>query len=580
MDTQLLQQVTAKAEQWLAMKNIDTQTKNEIKQMIRSQDEQLVEAFYRDLEFGTGGLRGIMGVGSNRMNIYTVAMATQGLCNYLKKEFADRSQISVAIAHDNRNNGETFSKIAANVFSSNGIKTYVFESLRPTPELSFAIRYLKCQSGVVITASHNPKEYNGYKAYWEDGAQVLTPHDENIIVEVQKITSVDQINMNGNPHLIQTIGIEIDAEYIKAVKSLSLYPEIIQKQNNIKIVYTPIHGSGVQLVPKALESYGFGNIIHVPEQEVNDGNFPTVKSPNPEEPSALELAIKKGVETSAELILATDPDADRVGIAVKNRKNEFVLFNGNQTATLLTYYLLSGWKNRRKITGKEYIIKTIVTTQIIERMAEQFGVECYNVLTGFKYIADVIRNNEGKKTYIGGGEESYGYLAGDFVRDKDAVTACSLIAEAAAWTKEHGKSIYETLIDIYIQYGLFHDRMVSITKKGKTGAEEIEQMMVMFRASPPKKIDNSQLVCIKDYMAGTVIDVKSGNVQTTGLPKSNVLQFIFDDETIVTARPSGTEPKIKFYIGVRADLHSAAEYETVVKQLDSKMDKIIAELNI
>ncbi|HON17783.1 MAG TPA: phospho-sugar mutase [Salinivirgaceae bacterium] len=580
MDTKLLNQVTEKARQWLQMKNIDSETKRKIEELIDAQNEELIDAFYRDLEFGTGGLRGIMGVGSNRMNIYTVAMATQGLANYLKKQFSARKNIAVVIAHDNRHNGKLFSQTAANVFSSNGIKVFLFESLRPTPLLSFAIRYLKCQSGVVITASHNPKEYNGYKAYWEDGAQVIAPHDKNIIAEVQKIHSVDEINLQGNPQLIEIVGAEIDEAYIKAIKELSLRPDIISKNKNLKIVFTPIHGSSVVLGPKTLKAYGFENIIEVEEQTKIDGDFPTVKSPNPEEASALELALKKGRETDADLILATDPDADRVGIAVKNHHGEFVLFNGNQTATFLFYYLLTAWKEKGKINGKQYMVKTIVTTEILPKMAKDFGVEMFDVLTGFKYIADIIAQNEGKKQFIAGGEESYGYLAGEFIRDKDAIMACALIAEAAAWAKEQGKSVFEMLIEIYKKYGLYYEKLVNITKKGKAGADEINQMMTNYRANPPKQLNNTPVVCIKDYEAQIATLLPHGKTETINLPKSNVLQFILADESIVSVRPSGTEPKIKFYFGVRSELNSMEQYESTIKHLNQKIEAIKTDLGI
>lgn len=580
MDQQLLLQVTETANKWLAMKNVDAQTKTEIERLVSEKGDELIDSFYRTLEFGTGGLRGIMGVGSNRMNVYTVAMATQGLCNYLKAEFADRDQISVAIAYDNRNNGKLFCQTVADIFSANGVKVYVFDSLRPTPELSFAIRYLRCQSGIVITASHNPKEYNGYKAYWEDGAQIIAPHDKNIINEVLKITSVDEINMKGNPELVETIGSEIDEAYIEALNSLSLRPEVIERQAEMKIVYTPIHGTGVELAPRALKAFGFKNIYNVPEQDLVDGNFPTVKSPNPEEPAALELALKKGVEVDADLIMATDPDSDRVGIAVKNLKGEFVLFNGNQTATFLIYYLLISWQEKGLLTGNEYLVKTIVTTEILPRMAKAFDVEIYDVLTGFKYIADIIGKNEGQKKFIGGGEESYGYLAGEFVRDKDAIMACALIAEAAAWAKDQGKSVFEMLVDIYVEYGLFYERLISITKKGKSGADAIEQLMVRFRTNPPAKINKSKLLCIKDYQKQESIDVLTGEKSKIDLPKSNVLQFILEDDSIVSIRPSGTEPKIKFYVGTRANLTSSSNYTRTVTRLDKRIEAILEDLNI
>ncbi|MDY0279718.1 MAG: phospho-sugar mutase [Salinivirgaceae bacterium] len=580
MDQQLLQQVTETANKWLAMHNVDAQTKSEIERMINEKGDALIDSFYRTLEFGTGGLRGIMGVGSNRINVYTIAMATQGLCNYLKTEFADRNQISVAIAYDNRNNGKLFCQTVADIFTANGVKVYLFDSIRPTPELSFAIRYLRCQSGIVITASHNPKEYNGYKAYWEDGAQIIAPHDKNIINEVLKITSVDDINMKGNPDLMETIGEEIDQAYIEALQSLSLQPEVIERQSEMKIVYTPIHGTGVKLAPRALKAFGFKNVFNVPEQDVVDGNFPTVKSPNPEEPAALALALKKGIEVDADLIMATDPDADRVGIAVKNFKNEFVLFNGNQTATFLIYYLLKSWKEKGLLTGNEYLVKTIVTTEILPLLAKSFNVEIFDVLTGFKYIADIIGKNEGTKKFIGGGEESYGYLAGEFVRDKDAIMACALIAEAAAWAKDQGKSVFEMLVDIYVEYGMFYERLISITKKGKSGADAIEQLMVRFRTNPPAKINKSKLVCIKDYQKQESVDVLTGVKSKIDLPKSNVLQFILEDDSIVSIRPSGTEPKIKFYVGTRANLTSPSNYTRTVTRLDKRIEAILEDMNV
>lgn len=580
MNHQILEQVTEKARQWLAMKNIDPDTKREIERMIAEQSDELIDSFYKNLEFGTGGIRGIMGVGANRMNIYTVAMATQGLSNYLKKEFAERKQISVAIAYDNRNNGKLFCQTAANVLSANGIKVYMFDSLRPTPELSFAIRYLKCQSGIVITASHNPKEYNGYKAYWEDGAQVIFPHDKNIIEEVMKIKSVDQINKDGKPELIETISTQVDQAYISSLKTLSIHPEIIKQQKSLRIVYTPIHGTGVKLAPQALKAFGFENVTTVAEQNVVDGNFPTVKSPNPEEAAALELALKKGKEIDAELILATDPDADRVGIAVKNLEGEYILFNGNQTATFLIYYLLTSWKEKGKLKGKEYLVKTIVTTEILPKMAKDFNVEIFDVLTGFKYIADIIAKNEGNKTFIGGGEESYGYLMGEFIRDKDAIMSCAMIAEAAAWAKSKGKSVFEMLVEIYKRYGLFYEKLISITRKGKKGADEIEQMMTNFRENPPKKINGSNVLYVKDYQAQTCYDTVNNTKQKIELPKSNVLQFILSDDSIISIRPSGTEPKIKIYCGARTELKTETDYRAKVDLLDKRIDAILKELNL
>jgi len=473
---QIEKNIMERAQSWL-QGNYDQETKKQVANLIEKDPASLIEAFYKDLEFGTGGLRGVMGVGTNRMNKYTVGMATQGLANYLKKEFKGISQIKAAIAYDNRNNSLFFAQVSANVLSANGIKVFLFDELKPTPELSFAIRHLNCQTGIVITASHNPKEYNGYKVYWEDGAQLIQPHDNNVIREVRNIQSVDEVKFDRNDELIELVGNEIDVEYLKRVQGLSLSPDIIAKHNDLKIVYTPIHGTGILLVPQALKSYGFTRIFNVPEQDIVSGDFPTVKSPNPEEPAALEMAIKKAEEVNAELVMATDPDADRVGIAVRDLSNKFILLNGNQTAALLIHYLLTKWKNNKKITGKEYIVKTIVTSELLKEIALTYKVEIFDVLTGFKYIADLISKLEGEKTFIGGGEESYGYLVGDFVRDKDAVISCCMVAEIAAWAKEQGKSLYSLLIEIYLKYGFYKESLISVVKKGKSGAEEIQRMM-------------------------------------------------------------------------------------------------------
>lgn len=577
MQTDLLQQVKAKAQQWLDG-NYDAETKKQVKHLIDNDETELIESFYRELEFGTGGLRGIMGVGTNRMNIYTVGMATQGLCNYLVAQFRGQD-IKVAMAHDSRNNGKLFCEIAAQIFSANGIKVFLFDALRPTPELSFAIRYLGCKSGVVVTASHNPKEYNGYKVYWEDGGQIIDPHDKNIINEVQKITSVNDVKWNGNNELIKIVGSEIDKIYIEKVKSLSLSPEVIARQKNMKIVYTPIHGTGVKLVPMALKAFGFENIINVQEQDITDGNFPTVKSPNPEEPAALNMAIEKAKLTGADIVMATDPDADRVGIAV-NHNGQFVLLNGNQTGTLLLYYLISKWKQNGKLKGSEYIVKTIVTTELIAQMANDFDIEYFDVLTGFKYIADIIKQNEGKKQFIGGGEESYGYLAGEFVRDKDAVMACALIAEAVAWAADQHKTVFDILSDIYIKYGFYKESLVNVVKKGKAGAEEIDKMMAGYRSNPPKTINNSTVVTIKDYKLKKQIDVATGTETPITLPTSNVLQFFTADGSKISVRPSGTEPKIKFYLGAKAKIENAAEYKKVENELDIKLAGICNDLGI
>ncbi len=576
---ELLETVKQRAQVWLSTASIDDETKAQVKNMMENDENELIESFYRDLEFGTGGLRGIMGAGTNRMNVYTVGMATQGLCNYLLKQFAGK-EIKVALAHDCRNNGRLFCETAAKIFSANGIKVYLFESLRPTPELSFAIRHLGCQSGVVVTASHNPKEYNGYKVYWEDGGQVIAPHDTNIIAEVQKITSVDDVKWNGTFDNVTIVGEDVDSVYLDRIKALTLSPEIIAKNKDMKIVYTPIHGTGVNLVPRSLKNYGFENIIHVEAQDVNDGNFPTVKSPNPEEPAALAMAIEKAKETDAVLVMATDPDADRVGIAAKNNKGEFELLNGNQTGSILVYYLLNKWKENGKLKGKEFIVKTIVTTELLAAMAKDFNVEYFDVLTGFKFIADKIKVNEGKKQFIGGGEESYGYLCGDFVRDKDAVMSCSLIAEAAAWAFSQGKSLFDVLAEIYMRYGFYKEKLVNIVKKGKSGAEEIQQMMADFRANSPKTIAGSEVVCVKDYQTKKATDVKTGAQTDIDLPKSNVLQFITADGTIISVRPSGTEPKIKFYIGTKMELNNAADYDAVNAKLAEKISVVCADLKI
>ncbi|MCK5838580.1 MAG: phospho-sugar mutase, partial [Bacteroidales bacterium] len=539
--------IIERAQSWL-QGNYDQETKEQVANLIEKDPASLIEAFYKDLEFGTGGLRGIMGVGTNRMNKYTVGMATQGLANYLKKEFKGISQIKAAIAYDNRNNSLFFAQVSANVLSANGIKVFLFDELKPTPELSFAIRHLNCQTGIVITASHNPKEYNGYKVYWEDGAQLIQPHDNNVIREVRNIQSVDEVKFDRNDELIELVGQQIDIEYLKRVQGLSLSPDIIAKHNDLKIVYTPIHGTGILLVPQALKSYGFTRIFNVPEQDIVSGDFPTVKSPNPEEPAALEMAIKKAEEVNAELDMATDPDADRVGIAVRDLHNKFVLLNGNQTAALLIHYLLTQWKNNKKITGKEYIVKTIVTSELLKEIALTYKVEIFDVLTGYPYIADLISNLEREKTFIGGGEESYGYLVGDFVRDKDAVIACAMIAETAAWAADKGISLYDLLMDIYLQFGLFKENLISVVRKGKAGAEEIQEIMNGYRAKPPTSLNNSMVVMVKDYLTSISKNMETGIEESINLPSSNVLQFFTADGGKVTVRPSGTEPKIKFYI--------------------------------
>lgn len=578
----LLKQVTAKAQIWLG-DGYDEETKAAVRAMLDNEDKtDLIEAFYKDLEFGTGGLRGIMGAGTNRMNIYTVGAATQGLSNYLKKAFADLPQIKVAIGHDCRNNSRKFAEVAADVFSANGIKVYLFDALRPTPEVSFAIRELGCQSGVILTASHNPKEYNGYKAYWNDGAQMIAPHDKNTIDEVNKITSVKDVKFRGNAELIEIIGEEIDRRYLDRIKTLSLSPEAIAHHHDMKIVYTPIHGTGVKLIPASLKNFGFTNIIHVPEQDVVSGDFPTVVSPNPEEPAALDMAIKKAIETDAELVMASDPDADRIGIAVRNDKGEFILVNGNQIVMIFLNYLMTRNKELGLLKGNEYIVKTIVTTETIKTIAEQNGFKMYDCYTGFKWIASVIRENEGKARYIGGGEESYGFLPEDFVRDKDSVSSISLMAEIAAWAKDKGMTMYQMLQDIYIKYGYSKEKGISVVRKGKSGAEEIVAMMKNFRENPMKELGGSPVILIKDYASLEATDVVNGTKSKLDMPvTSNVLQYFSADGSKVSIRPSGTEPKIKFYIEVRGiKMDNYADYDAANAAADAKIEAIKKELGI
>ena len=578
----LLKQVTAKAQIWLG-DGYDEETKAAVRAMLDNEDKtDLIEAFYKDLEFGTGGLRGIMGAGTNRMNIYTVGAATQGLSNYLKKAFADLPQIKVAIGHDCRNNSRKFAEVAADVFSANGIKVYLFDALRPTPEVSFAIRELGCQSGVILTASHNPKEYNGYKAYWNDGAQMIAPHDKNTIDEVNKITSVKDVKFRGNAELIEIIGEEIDRRYLDRIKTLSLSPEAIAHHHDMKIVYTPIHGTGVKLIPASLKNFGFTNIIHVPEQDVVSGDFPTVVSPNPEEPAALDMAIKKAIETDAELVMASDPDADRIGIAVRNDKGEFVLVNGNQIVMIFLNYLMTRNKELGLLKGNEYIVKTIVTTETIKTIAERNGFKMYDCYTGFKWIASVIRENEGKARYIGGGEESYGFLPEDFVRDKDSVSSISLMAEIAAWAKDKGMTMYQMLQDIYIKYGYSKEKGISVVRKGKSGAEEIVAMMKNFRENPMKELGGSPVILIKDYASLEATDVVNGTKSKLDMPvTSNVLQYFSADGSKVSNRPSGTEPKIKFYIEVRGiKMDNYADYDAANAAADAKIEAIKKELGI
>lgn len=580
--TELLEQVRKKAQVWLGSE-YDEETRNEVQSLLDKEDPtELIEAFYKDLEFGTGGLRGIMGVGSNRMNIYTVGAATQGLSNYLKKEFAELEQIKVVIGHDCRNNSRRFAEISAEIFSANGIKVYLFEDLRPTPEVSYAIRKLECQSGIILTASHNPKEYNGYKAYWDDGAQMIAPHDKNTIAEVNKIRNATDIRFEGKKELIELIGKEIDEQYIADLKTVSLSPDSIARHHDMKIVYTPIHGTGVRMIPQALGAYGFTNIIHVPEQDVVSGDFPTVVSPNPEEPAALSMAVEKARETGAELVLASDPDSDRVGAAVKNDVGEWVLVNGNQAVVLFVYYLLTRWEELGRLSGREYIVKTIVTTETVRAIAERKGVEMYDVYTGFKWIAEVMRRNEGKKQYIGGGEESYGFLCQDFVRDKDAVSACCILAEMTAWAKDKGLSLYQLLQQIYLEYGYSKEVNISVVKKGKSGAEEIEAMMNGFRNHPSTEIAGSKVTLIYDYASLKGHSFTDNETFALHMPTtSNVLQYYTEDNTKVSIRPSGTEPKIKFYCEVHIpDVRTAEDLRAAEAEAMKKVEQIRASLGI
>ncbi|MFI3299281.1 MAG: phospho-sugar mutase [Rikenellaceae bacterium] len=569
-------EIMEKAQSWLT-EDFDEATKTEVRRLMGNDPAELTESFYRSLEFGTGGLRGIMGVGTNRMNVYTVGMATQGLANYLKESFKGQ-EIKVAVACDSRNNSELFARTTAEVFAGNGFTVYLFESLRPTPELSYAIRLLGCKSGVVVTASHNPKEYNGYKAYWEDGGQVIAPHDKNIIGEVNKIESVAQIQNDvekGGGKII-IIGEDVDRQYLNMIKGLSLSPEAVAKHNDLKIVYTPIHGTGVKLVPSALRMYGFNNLSTVKEQDISDGNFPTVVSPNPEEAEALSMAVKLANEIGADLVMATDPDADRQAIAVRDFTGEIRLLNGNQCASLLTYYILRRNKELGRLSGSEFVVKTVVTSELVVKIAESFGVEYFDVLTGFKFIADAILKNEGKLKFLCGGEESYGFLVGDSVRDKDAVAALAMAAECAAWAKEEGKSLWQLLMEIYVEYGLFKESLLSITRKGQSGIAEIQAMMKNFRENPPVSLAASKVVEVRDYSVSK--KWVNGVEQTINLPKSDVLQFVTEDNTIVSVRPSGTEPKIKFYFGVRAELCCAEKYEEVAASLDAKIEGIKSDL--
>ena len=571
--------IQAKAQEWLKPE-FDSETRSAVQALIDSNPKELVDAFYKDLEFGTGGLRGVMGSGTNRMNRYTLGMATQGLANYLNKQFSNLVEIRVAIAYDCRNNSKLFAETAAEILTANGIYVYLFEALRPTPELSFAVRTLKCQSGIVITASHNPREYNGFKVYWEDGAQIVQPHDKRIIDEVKGIENISQVKFEGNASMIKVIGREIDEVYLNTIATLSLSPENNLKHKNLKIVYTALHGTGVDLVPKALRKFGFQSVTTIDEQNIVDGNFPTIHSPNPEEAEALKLALGKAKEIDADILMGTDPDGDRVGIGVKNNEGEFILLNGNQAATLLIYYVLTKWKEKGWLTGKEYIVRTIVTTDLLSHLADDFGVECYEVLTGFKYIAEIIRELEGKKTFIAGGEESYGYLVGSFARDKDAILSCAFFPEIAAWAKEQGKSMYQLLIEIYQKYGVYRERLISVTKKGKEGAEQIALMMDSYRATPPKQLGGSKVMLVHDYNLQKTVNTANNNIEEIKLPKSDVLQFITEDGSRISVRPSGTEPKIKFYFSVKGIIGQSASYHEALSKLDGKIDQIVKDLRI
>ena len=565
-------EILAKAKSWLS-DQYDEETRKKVQNLIDNDPNELTESFYRILEFGTGGLRGIMGVGTNRMNIYTVAMATQGLANYIRMKFADMKRPQIAIAYDCRNNSKEFAQITADVMTANGIKVFLFRALRPTPELSFAIRELKCQSGVVVTASHNPKEYNGYKVYWEDGGQIVAPHDKNIIAEVQKITDISMVKRKRNAKLIEKLDDSFDEIYLNKVMSLSLSPKLIKKHKNLSFVYTPIHGTGGQVMPKLFAKAGFKNFYPVEEQMVTDGNFPTVVSPNPEEKAAMNMAIEKAKAMKADIVLATDPDADRVGLAVRDDKGEFLLLNGNQTASILTYYILTRWDELGKLTGKEFIVKTIVTSDLLLKIANRFHVKTYDVLTGFKYIADKILNKPNEQ-FICGGEESYGFLVGDFVRDKDAIITCFMLAEATAWAAEQGKTLYQLLKEIYKEFGVYREKLVSLTKKGISGNEEIKKMMFEFRANPPKTLLGSRINEIRDYKLSVCKDINFGVETVINLPKSDVLQFFTEDGIKVSVRPSGTEPKIKFYFGMNEPLDNINELSGVEQELDENLEQL------
>lgn len=558
----------------------DAETKATLQSQLENKEyAELTDAFYKDLEFGTGGLRGVMGAGSNRVNKYTLGMATQGFSNYLKASFPGE-KLKVAVAYDCRNNSQEFGRMTADVFSANGIQVFLFEELRPTPELSFAIRELDCHGGVMLTASHNPREYNGYKAYWNDGGQLIAPHDKNVVAEVQKISSVDDVKFVGNPDLITILGKDFDQKYFDALLKESISKEAIKRQHDLKIVFSPIHGTAYPTVPPVLEKFGFTNVTLVEEQCTMDGNFPTVVYPNPEEEEALTMSLNKAEEIDADLVMATDPDADRVGIAIKNDKNKFVLLNGNQTGSLLMDYVLRAWREKGKLDETNYVVKTIVTSHLMDDIAANYGVDCYNVLTGFKFIGDIMTKNEGKRRFVVGGEESYGYLVGEHVRDKDAVIACAMIAEMTAYYKDQGKSLYDALLDLYVEHGYYKERLVSITKKGKTGAEEIQEMLTRFRNNPPVEIGGSKVALFRDYQTSVEKNLGRGTEKAIDLPSSNVLQFVTEDGSIITARPSGTEPKIKFYCSVKAKLKNKSDFDQVSSELNMKLDAALNDLGV
>ncbi len=574
-----IEEIRKKASAWLG-EEFDEPTRSEVKHMMENDEKSLIDAFYQDLEFGTGGLRGIMGAGTNRMNRYTLGMATQGLSNYLKKHAANPSSIKVAIAYDCRNNSSYFAKVAADIFTANGFTAYLFESLRPTPVLSYAIRLHGCDAGVIITATHNPKEYNGYKVSWKDGGQVVSPHDRGIINEVRNIRSVKEIAAGGDPSRIVMLGEETDNKYLEEVLKLSLNPEIIRRNADMGIVYTPLHGTGYKMVPQILRMYGFNNIHSVEAQSITDGNFPTLRSPNPEDPEALAMALSLAREKNADLVMATDPDADRLGIAVRKPSGEFVLLNGNQTAALLTWYIVSQKKQKGELKGNEYFVNTIVTSDLLDRIAEQNGVKNYNVLTGFKYFAALIRDLEGKEKYIGGGEESYGYLPGDYVRDKDAVSSCALVAEVAAWAADHGKSMWELLLDIYIEYGLFREKLVNVVREGAEGAAEIKSMMEGYRTNPPASIAGSRVIRINDYLLQVSTEPATGTKRPLDLEKSNVIQFFLANGTKISVRPSGTEPKIKFYFSTSTTMKETSQFPGLWQELEDHIDAVIKDMNL